>query len=138
VQESGVAATTVAVFLTESLKALKRDGVPVENVLDQQIKDLFYSVGRGELAKEATADVFSWLSKNPDRSVEEAMAVLGFKMLSAAELDQLVDEVIFANKAAVEKQGKGAFGLVMGLVMKQARGKASPEAVSKLVKQKLP
>jgi glutamyl-tRNA(Gln) amidotransferase subunit E len=138
VQESGVSATTVAVFLTESLKALKRDGVPVENVSDLQLKDIFYSVGKGELAKEATADVFSWLSKNPDKSVQEAMAVLGFTMLTEAELNQLVDRVIAANKASVQKQGKGAFGLVMGLVMKEARGKASSEAVSQLVKQKLP
>jgi ribose/xylose/arabinose/galactoside ABC-type transport system permease subunit len=60
-----------------------------------------------------------------------------FKMLSKAELEALVDRVITQNKAQVEKLGKGAFGLVMGLTMKDARGKASPEAVSQIVKQKL-
>jgi glutamyl-tRNA(Gln) amidotransferase subunit E len=138
VQESGVSATTVAVFLTESLKALKRDGVPVEEVSDQQLRDIFRAVGRGELAKEAVADVFSWLSKNPDKTVTEAMAVLGLTMLSLQELNQLIDRVIAANKAAIERQGKGAFGLIMGLVMKEARGKAKPDLVSQQIKQKLP
>ena len=46
VKESGVSATTVAVFLTETLKALKRDGVQVENVSDEQVKAIFRGVGR--------------------------------------------------------------------------------------------
>jgi Asp-tRNA(Asn)/Glu-tRNA(Gln) amidotransferase B subunit len=54
-----------------------------------------------------------------------------------AELEQLVKRVIAENKQSVDKLGKGAFGLVMGLVMKEARGKASPEAVSTLIKEKL-
>jgi glutamyl-tRNA(Gln) amidotransferase subunit E len=137
VQESGVSATTVAVFLTESLKALKRDGVPVEAIPDEQLRDIFRAVGRGELAKEAIADVFSWLSKNPDKTVPEAMGVLGLTMLSLQELNQLIDRVIAANKAVIERQGKGAFGLVMGLVMKEARGKAKPDLVSQQIKQKL-
>jgi glutamyl-tRNA(Gln) amidotransferase subunit E len=49
VKESGVAASTVAAFLTETLKALKREGVQVEQVGDEQIKSIFKTVGLGEL-----------------------------------------------------------------------------------------
>jgi Asp-tRNA(Asn)/Glu-tRNA(Gln) amidotransferase B subunit len=42
-----------------------------------------------------------------------------------------------ANKQSVEKQGKNAFGLLMGLVMKEVRGKANPDVVSDLVRKKL-
>jgi glutamyl-tRNA(Gln) amidotransferase subunit E len=137
VKESGVSATTVAVFLTETLTALRRESIAVEAVSDSQISALFKAVGAGELTKEAIGDVFTWLAKNPDKSVQDAAQSLGFKMLSKAELEALVDRVITQNKAQVEKLGKGAFGLVMGLTMKDARGKASPEAVSQIVKQKL-
>ncbi len=137
VKESGVPVTTVAVFLTESLKALKRDGIQVENVSDEQIKEIFTSVGSGEVTKEAVSDVFTWLSKNAGKTVPEAVEALGLKMLSREELEKIVDRVIAANKQQVEKLGKGAFGLLMGLVMKEARGKATPENVSQLIKQKL-
>jgi glutamyl-tRNA(Gln) amidotransferase subunit E len=137
VQESGVSATTVAVFLTETLKSLKRDGVQVENVSDEQTKDIFRSIGSGELTKEAVSEVFSWLAKNEGKGVRDAAEALGLKILSKAELEQLVNRVIAENKQSVDKLGKGAFGLVMGLVMKEARGKASPEAVSTLIKEKL-
>ncbi len=137
VKESGVSATTVAVFLTETMKALKRDGLQTENVFDEQIKEIFRCVGSGELAKEAVGDVFSWLTINEGKTVREAAEALGFKMLSREELSIIVDRVIANNKTQIDKVGKGAFGLVMGLVMKNARGKAIPEAVSAIIKDKL-
>ncbi len=137
VKESGVSATTVAVFLTETLKALKRDGVQLEKVSDNQVKEIFQGVRSGEITKESVGDVFSWLAENEGKSVREAVEALGLKILSIEELGILVDRIIDQNKVQVDKLGKGAFGLIMGLVMKEARGKANPELVSQVIKQKL-
>jgi len=136
-KETGVSGTIVAVFLTESLKALKREGVAVENVTEEQIKAIFQSVGTGELAKEVISDVFVWLSKNKGKTVRDCVEALDLRMLSKEKLAVLVDQVIAENKHSIEKGGKNAFGLVMGLVMKEARGKANPHEVSMIVKQKL-
>jgi glutamyl-tRNA(Gln) amidotransferase subunit E len=137
VKESGVAASTVAAFLTETLKALKREGIAVDNVSDDQIKSIFKAVGSGELAKEAIADVFSWLSKNEGKTVQDAVAALGLKMFTEADLAPIIDRVIAANKLQVEKLGKNAFGMLMGATMKEVRGKANPELVSKLLRERL-
>jgi glutamyl-tRNA(Gln) amidotransferase subunit E len=136
-KESGVAASTVAAFLTETVKSLRREGVEIQNVSEDQIKSLFATVGSGELAKEAIADVFNWLSKNECKTVKDATAALGLKMFTEADLEPIVDRIIAANKAVIEKQGKAAFGMLMGVVMKEVRGKANPELVSKILKQKL-
>jgi Glu-tRNA(Gln) amidotransferase subunit E-like FAD-binding protein len=137
VKETSVAASTVAVFLTETLKALKRDGVTVENVNETQIKALFTAVSSGVLTKEALADVFSWLSKNEGKIVQDAITALGLKMFTEADVELVVDRIIAANKLFIEKNGKGAFGMLMGLVMKEVRGKANPELVNKILNQKL-
>jgi glutamyl-tRNA(Gln) amidotransferase subunit E len=137
VKESGVSATTISVFLTESLKALKRDGVQTEKVPDEQIKEIFQLVGSGELAKEAIPDVFSWLSENEEKSVADAIEALGLKMLAQEELERLIDCVISENKQSVDRLGKNAFGMLMGIVMKEVRGKADPELVSKLLRERL-
>jgi glutamyl-tRNA(Gln) amidotransferase subunit E len=137
VKESGVTATTVAVFLTETLKALKRDGVQVEKVTENQIMAIFRGVGSGEIAKEAVADVFVWLSENEGKNLQDAVDALGLKMFSKAELAKLVDRVIAANSQSVDKLGKNAFGMLMGIVMKEVRGKADSELVSKLLKERL-
>ncbi|MCW4028752.1 MAG: Glu-tRNA(Gln) amidotransferase subunit GatE [Candidatus Bathyarchaeota archaeon] len=134
---SGTPASTIAAFLTETVKALKRDGVPTENVTDEQISAIFAAVGAGELAKEATADVFSWLSKNEGKTVADATAALGLKMFTEADLAPIIDRIVASNKAQIEKLGKGAFGMLMGAAMKEVRGKANPELVSKLLKERL-
>ncbi len=136
-KESGVAASTVSAFLTETLKALKREGVQVDNVADDQIKSIFKAVGLGELAKEAIADVFSWLSKNEGKSVQDAVDALGLKMFTEADLAPIIERIIAANKASVDKLGKNAFGMLMGAVMKEVRGKANPELVGKLLRERL-
>jgi glutamyl-tRNA(Gln) amidotransferase subunit E len=137
VKESGVAATTVAVFLTETLKSLRRDGVSVEKVSDSQVMEIFRGVGSGELVKEAVADVFVWLSENDGKSLQDAVDALGLKMFSTTELALLVDRVIAENKQAVERMGQRAFGMLMGVVMKEVRGKADPSIVSALLRERL-
>ncbi|MCW3999134.1 MAG: Glu-tRNA(Gln) amidotransferase subunit GatE [Candidatus Bathyarchaeota archaeon] len=132
-----VAASTIAAFLTETVKALRREGVATENVSDEQIGAIFGAVGAGELAKEAVADVFSWLAKNEGKTVQDAIEALGLKMLTEVEVAPIIDRIIAANKLQIEKLGKNAFGMLMGAVMKEVRGKANPELVGKLLRQRL-
>ena len=134
---SAVAASTVAAFLTETVKALKRDGIQTENVQDDQIKSIFGAVGSGDLAKEAIADVFSWLAKNEGKTVQDAVATLGLKMFTEADLTPVIDRIIASNKQQIEKLGKTAFGMLMGATMKEVRGKANPDLVSKLLRERL-
>ena len=135
-KETGVQASTVAAFLTETLKALKREGAQVEKVSEDQIKSIFKAVGSGELTKEALPEVFSWLSKNEGKTVQDAVAALGLKMLTEAELATIVDRIIAQTSQQVEKLGKNAYGMLMGAVMKEVRGKANPELVAKLLRER--
>jgi Glu-tRNA(Gln) amidotransferase subunit E-like FAD-binding protein len=109
----------------------------VENVSDEQLRSIFQGVGSGLLEKEAIADVFAWLSQHEDKNLKEALDGLGLRMLTKSEIENLVQKVIANNKQSVDKMGDKAFGLIMGLVMKEARGRANPAIVSKLLKELL-
>jgi Glu-tRNA(Gln) amidotransferase subunit E-like FAD-binding protein len=135
--ESEVSATTIAAFLSETLKSLRREDVEVEKVTDGQLREIFKRVGLGELAKESISDVCRWLSKNEDETVSAAVENLGLKMLSEKEIEELVQDSIEKNKPIIDKIGKNAFSRLMGIIMKQARGKANAELVSKILKEKL-
>ena len=137
VKETGVTAITVAVFLTETLKALKRDGVEIEKVTDAQILEVFRGVGLEEVTKEAVADVVVWFSENEGKSFQDAVDKLGLKMFTREELTKIVDRVITENKGSVDHLGKKAFGLLMSIVMKEVRGKADPGLVSALIREQL-
>lgn len=137
IKETGVVASTVAVFLTETIKSLKRDNVAVENVNENQIKAIFAAVSLGTLTKEAIIEVFSWLTKNEKQTVQNAIEALDLEMFTEAELEIVIDQIIVTNKAIIEKNGKNTIGMLMGAVMKEVRGKATPELVNKILKQKI-
>jgi len=137
IKESDVSPITVAAFLTETLRALKRDGVQIEKVSENKMREIFRSISSGELTKEALPEIFSWLSKHEDESIQEAINGLGLKIISKEELEKIVDAIIEANKGLVEERGAKTFGILMGMVMKEVRGKASTTLVSELLKKKL-
>jgi len=137
VKETKVSPTVIAAVLTETLKGLKREGVKIENVSDQQIRELFGLINDGKTVKEAVPDIVSWLAKHEGVSVSEALESLGLGMFSEIELERLVDELISENKSLVEKSGEGAFGALMGLTMKKVRGRANAELVATVLKKRL-
>jgi glutamyl-tRNA(Gln) amidotransferase subunit E len=137
VAESGASATVVAAFLTETLTALRRDGVKIDAVAEDGIRGIFGLVGSGVLAKEAVPDVFVWLSKHKGKSVEDAVEGLGLKCLSGSELQSLIDKVVEENEELVKVKGEGSFGVLMSAVMKSCRGRVDAADVSKLLKEKL-
>jgi glutamyl-tRNA(Gln) amidotransferase subunit E len=137
VKESHVSPTTIAAFITETLKALKRDAVPVERITDNQLRDIFKSIDEGKLTKEALPDVLTWLCKNEDKTIQEAIEALGLQSISHDDLEKLIGKIVEDNKDLVKKRGEGSFGTLMGLAMNDLRGKADAAIVSKILKEKI-
>jgi glutamyl-tRNA(Gln) amidotransferase subunit E len=137
VKKSSVSPTTVAAFLTETLKALKRDGIDVDKVSEGRIEEIFRYVGTGKLTKEALQDVVIWLSKHSGATLNDAINALGLQTISENELKALIDQVIEENRRLIKERGKASFGALMGIVMKHSRGKADAALVSKTLKERL-
>jgi glutamyl-tRNA(Gln) amidotransferase subunit E len=134
---TGISPTFVAASLTETFKALKRDGVEVVKVTDDQITEVFQLVGSEKTPKEAVPEIVSWLAQHEGSKPSEAIEALGLSMISEQELARIVDDVIKKNEEAIRKRGTDAFGFLMGLVMREYRGKVKPDQVSKVLKEKL-
>ncbi|HDQ06172.1 MAG TPA: Glu-tRNA(Gln) amidotransferase subunit GatE [Candidatus Bathyarchaeota archaeon] len=135
--ETKVSSTVIAVTLTETLTALRRDGVNVESITDEQFRGMFRLVDSGKTAKESVPEILSWLASHEEASAKEALKSLGLGMMSRRELEDLVDDVIEKNSEFVELRGKGAFGPLMGMVMKKARGRVKAKLVSEILKERL-
>jgi glycyl-tRNA synthetase (class II) len=126
----------VAVFLTETLKSLKRDGVQVDKISENQMREIFRNIGSGELMKESASDVVAWLAKNEDRSIRDAIRSLGLKTVSEDELKAVVERVVEENGQLIKERGESSLGVLMGTIMKSLRGKADAAQVSKMLKEK--
>jgi glutamyl-tRNA(Gln) amidotransferase subunit E len=137
IKESSISPTVVASALTEQMKALKRDGVEVEKISDEQFKEMFGLVGADHVAKEAIPEILTWLSKHENAAVKEAVEDLGFTMISEKELEKMINDLLQENERLVREKGIAAFGALMGSFMKKARGRARAELISEMLKKKL-
>ena len=136
-KETKVSPTVIAAALTETFKNLRREGVETQNITDQQIQELFRLIDVGKTAKEAIPELVSWLSKHETASLKDALADLGLKMLSEAQLESIIDDILKENESLVKSRGKSAFGPAMGMIMKKVRGKVDVELVARILKKKL-
>ncbi len=136
-KKAKVSSTVIAVALTETLKALKRDGINVEAVTDKQFRELFSLIGSGKTAKESIPEILTWLASHEEATANDALKSLGLGMISQKELEKLVDEVIEKNMEFIEARGKGVLGPLMGMIMKRARGRVKADVVREVLKSRL-
>ncbi|WP_019132607.1 Asp-tRNA(Asn)/Glu-tRNA(Gln) amidotransferase subunit GatB [Peptoniphilus obesi] len=75
--------------------------------------------------------------KKPDEIIEEKGLA---QIQDSSEIEGIVDEVLSNNQQSIEdyKAGKDrALGFLVGQVMKASRGKANPQIVNKLIREKI-
>ena len=135
--EQGIAPSFVATVLTENLKSLGREGVPVSELTPKHLESVFSAVRAGTVAKEAAPSILAWLSKNSSRTVEDAIQELGMHMLSEHELLRIIDKIIEFNADLIKEKGEGAYGKIMGLVMSEVRGSADPAEVTRVIRTRI-
>ncbi|GAV23908.1 Asp-tRNA(Asn)/Glu-tRNA(Gln) amidotransferase subunit GatB [Carboxydothermus pertinax] len=90
----------------------------------------------GKIAKTVFEEMFS-SGKDPEVIVKEKGLV---QITDLGELETVVAKVIASNPKAVEdyKNGKEkAIGFLVGQIMKETRGRANPDAVNQLLRDKL-
>lgn len=94
----------------------------------------------GTLSSKLAKEVFEEMNQSGE-SPEKIVEQKGLKQISdQGEIEQFVEEVIEENPGAVEdyKNGKDkVMGFLVGQVMKKSQGKANPQMVNDLLKEKL-
>ena len=127
--------TLIAVTLTETFKSLERDGVRVEGLSDGAIRGVFKFLDEGLTVKESLPQVFSWLAAHAEDSPREALKALGLELLSREELSRLVEEKVGENTELIERLREKALGPLMGMVMREVRGRARAQDVQGLLRE---
>lgn len=131
-----VDSTTVASTFAYTLKELKRDGKDISKLDTDCLKNTFNLVSEGKITKEAVQEVLVGVCDG-ESSPEEAAKNLNLLMLSEDDVEKIIAEIVSSNAKMVEERGMGAMGPLMGMAMKQLKGKADGKLVNKLLRDKL-
>jgi len=131
-----VDSTTVASTFAYTLKELKRDGKDISKLNTDCLKNTFNLVSGGKITKEAVQEVLVGVCDG-ESSPEEAAKNLNLLMLSEDDVEKIIAEIVSSNAKLVEERGMGAMGPLMGMAMKELKGKADGKLVNKLLRDKL-
>jgi aspartyl-tRNA(Asn)/glutamyl-tRNA(Gln) amidotransferase subunit B len=109
-------------------------------VTAEDLAELITTVESGKInnnqAKEVLAEMFG-----SGRTADEVIKEKGFEQISdSAAIEKIVDDMIAANQSNVEAYRGGnekLFGFFVGQVMKASGGKANPNIVNDVLKNKL-
>ena len=116
---------------------LKRGGVPVDRLKQEHVLDVFKLVRCKTISKEGVPEVLRLLAEDDSKTADEAAIELGFVMLTVQELEAIVDNVVQSQLDLIKAKGAGAIGPLMGVVMKQVRGKADGRLVNEVLQAKV-
>ncbi len=133
----GVSPVLVATTLTQTLVALRREGLPVENIAEEHLISIFKALSKKKIAKEAIDEILRLFAEDPSLTLEKTLEQLSLETMSLEDLQKLIAEVIEKNYDLVKSKGDRAFGPIMGIVMKEARGKIDGKIISEKVREEL-
>jgi aspartyl-tRNA(Asn)/glutamyl-tRNA(Gln) amidotransferase subunit B len=146
VKVSGDAKISANWVMGELAAALNKEGIDISatpvsaEMLGGLIQRILDSTISGKIAKQVFDAIW-----DGEGSADEIIEAKGLKQITdSGAIEQIVDEVIAANPQQVEnyrsaeeqKRGK-MIGFFVGQVMKASKGKANPQQVNELLKQKL-
>lgn len=129
-------------IMGEFLRLVNEEKIEIEeskitgNLLAEMLKMMDQGVISSKIAKTVFEEMFH-TGKDPGDIVKEK----GLKQISDEDkLEKLVDEIIKNNPDVIEdiRNGKDkAVGYLVGQVMKETKGKANPQMVNKMFKEKI-
>ncbi len=110
---------------------IEREGYRTSNLRDDHFRMIFKLLKDGKIAKEGIEEILKKFCENPELSLEEIEQELGGAGLD--ELERFIRDLVNQKSALIEERGKGAFSPLMGLVMKEFRGKIDGKTISEIL-----
>lgn len=135
--DNKISPTFVASSLCSTITNLERKGYDSGILKYQEIEKSFRLLSQGKLAKESIEIIFENIMSGKARSVEEVIQKIGINGIDDRELNEIIDNIVSSNRTLIEKQKEHSLGPLMGIAMKDLRGKVSGEKLNQLLKEKI-
>lgn len=124
-----VGATVVARILHIIPSQLKKEGVDVERLNENDFRMVLKMIKEGKIAKEGAEEVLRILAY--EKLGEEEILE---KLAPSDDLDSFIDRLVEEKKDFIAERGEHAFKPLMGLVMKEFRGKVDGKIIAEKLK----
>jgi Glu-tRNA(Gln) amidotransferase subunit E-like FAD-binding protein len=129
--------TIVAIALTKTWVELRRDGIPIENITYKHLYGIFTSVRAEKIMPEAIKELFIYIAHNSDAKIKDAIAYTETAVMKNSAVKKVVKRVVAERSDYIKKHGENSINGLMGVIMKEVRGKTDGKIVKKLLLNEL-
>ena len=127
----------VASILCSSITNLERKGLDAMLLKPEHIIESFELLASDKIPKESLEIIFENIMSGKSENVSIAMQSTDVSSMDEGELDEILDKIIQNNIELVKERGEHAVVTLMGIAMKEVRGKASGKMVNDLLRKKV-
>lgn len=124
----------IARTLLNTLPELRSKGIETE--LISILNDMFSALDEGRFAKEGIPELLSYIAREKV-GVKEAIKKLGIERIDVTDIEKIIDKILSDKEKFLRKKGQSAVPSLMGIVMKELRGKADGKIVNQILKRKV-
>ncbi len=125
--------TFVASVLCYSITSLERRGLDSGLLRDEEVFELFGLLGDEKIAKESVEIILDEIMSGRSKSIDEAMRNAAIEAVNEKDLERIIRDIVYKNAEIIENQKERAAGPLMGIAMKELRGKASGKTINELL-----
>jgi len=118
-------------------RELEGVGVPVSRLPESRLKEALALVAERRVAKEGIPKLLEAMAMNPGLSASEAASASGLSGVGEGDVEAVVAAIVAGREEFVRERGEAALGPLMGLVMKELRGKADGALISAALRREI-
>lgn len=133
-EKTKVSPSIIAYTLTSTLKEIRREGYDTSKISKGDIEEVFMLVEKGKIAKEIIPDILVEVIKKNKRPTQ---LVKQFAPPTKDELSKLIRKILDERREFVIDRGMHAMKPLMGVIMKEVRGKVDGKLVMEILKKEL-
>jgi glutamyl-tRNA(Gln) amidotransferase subunit E len=132
-QDGKADATFTSSILCSTIPSLERKGLNSKLLKSDEIEKAFQLLDKGKIAKESIGIIFENIMAGKSKTTQEAMKNTSIEAVNESDLEEIIKKIVENNQEIVKNQKERAVGPLMGIAMKELRGKASGEMVNNLL-----
>ena len=130
----GIKPKLAAFTILSTCTELRREGIAVEKISDEDYLATWHAVESGRAAKEAIPNLIRGLASGS--TFEDVIQKLA-PAVSYEELESIIKKIIADRSDFVVQKGNAALGPLMGVVMTEVRGSVDGKIVSEILKKEI-
>ncbi|CAD6493854.1 MAG: Glutamyl-tRNA(Gln) amidotransferase subunit E [Candidatus Argoarchaeum ethanivorans] len=133
----GAKPTIVIKTLHTTIGELQKEGYDTHRITIDHLVDLFNFSAEGSIPNEAIKEVLKAITIHPQVSLRDLLTKLRLADADIAGAEILIGKIVKEREEFVKQRGLDAAGPLMGVVMKELRGKVGGQQISQILKRKI-